>query len=681
MRPLLLTLIATVLLVAQQPPPTAAQQRPVFRGGTQFIRVDAYPTSRDGRIIEGLTADDFEILEDGKPQKVDSFDFIKFATFTPEVERRDPSSQREGFDMAADPRYRVFVIFVDMFFSNTTAAAPIDTGMPVGANTNPAISGDVHRIQRPLVQFLDRILGPQDLYGFLTSRNSVKDLVLAQKSTVTEAQIADLFRASFIERDEADQLDMCPKLPADLLELKRRFRADASYTALEGLIQQLGSLRQERKNVILVSNLLIRDRDDTKLIDHHDPVVPRIGIAGGRLGVGDPRQPGGNEGYCAAEAQRLVHIDFNDHYLRLLREARKENVAFYPVTPSGLQTTQVSRDPRATIADVHAIQRANEDLRSLASESDGIAIVDTNDLNAGLRRIANDLSAYYLLGYYTTNTSWDGGLRTIKVRLKPSGQTVRARRQYRAPTQAEIAALTAGATNQAPGASAPQTAATTAREMALGVLERASRPFAAYTAVSGRTLTVVTELSAESIQFGRWKNGADVEVEASGPNGAPAGTARGKLEPGAYAAAIPLALQSGVGLARVAVHLRGPNDPPADDWLNVRPATGALLGDPLAYRSASRIAPRPVAAFEFARNERIKIEWPVLAPLDRRQVRLLDRTGKPLPVDLPLAEDTARSVLIVDMSLSGLPHADYLIELTAGAGGVTDSKLLAIRIR
>src|SRR6266496_2166393 len=279
MRPLLLTLIATVLLVAQQPPPpTAAQQRPVFRGGTQFIRVDAYPTSRDGRIIEGLTADDFEILEDGKPQKVDSFDFIKFETFTPEVERRDPSSQREGFDMAADPRYRVFVIFVDMLFSNTTAAAPSDTGFTAGANTNP-ISGDVYWIERPLVQFLDRILGPQDLYGFLTSRNSVKDLVLARKSTVTEAQIADLFRSSFIDRDEADQLDTCRESNA---ELKRRFRADASYTALEGLIQQLGSLRQERKNVILFSNLLIRDRDNTKLIDHHDPVVPRIGIAGGR---------------------------------------------------------------------------------------------------------------------------------------------------------------------------------------------------------------------------------------------------------------------------------------------------------------------------------------------------------------------------------------------------------------
>jgi len=149
------------------PPPTAAEQRPLFRGGTHFVRVDAYPI-QDGKIVEGLKAEDFEILEDGKPQKVESLDFISFDTFTPEAARRDPSSQREGFDMAADPRYRVFVIFVDLAFS--TEQGPV------------AEMNDVRRIQEPLVQFLNRVLGPQDLYGFLTSRNSAKDLV--RRSTI-----------------------------------------------------------------------------------------------------------------------------------------------------------------------------------------------------------------------------------------------------------------------------------------------------------------------------------------------------------------------------------------------------------------------------------------------------------------------------------------------------------------
>jgi hypothetical protein len=236
--------------------------------------------------------------------------------------------------------------------------------------------------------------------------------------------------------------------------------------------------------------------------------------------------------------------------------------------------------------------------------------------------------------------------------------------------------LTANGFQIAEAADAPS-----ARETTLAVLERASRPFAAYVAANRETMTVVTELSTESIRLGRWKTGADIEVEASDQNGASLGVARGRIDAGSYSAAMPLAPKGGARPARVAIRLRSPDERPADDWLKVPPAAGTLLADPLAYRSASRIARRPVAAFEFARNERITAEWPVLATLDRRQVRLLDRTGKPLPVDLPLSEDTARRMLIVDMSLSGLGHGDYLIELTAGAGTVTDSKLLAIRIR
>ena len=102
----------------------------------------------------------------------------------------------------------------------------------------------------------------------------------------------------------------------------------------------------------------------------------------------------------------------------------------------------------------------------------------------------------------------------------------------------------------------------------------------------------------------------------------------------------------------------------------------------MAYRSASRVAPRPIAAFEFARNERIRIEWPVLAAsLDRREVRLLDHGGKPLPVEIPLSEDSARRLLTVDVSLSGLPRGDYLFDLTVGSGGTTEEHLLAIRMK
>jgi VWFA-related protein len=555
--------------------------------------------------------------------------------------------------MAADPRNRVFVIVVDL------PAASMGRG----------VRTDIHYIQQPLVDFLDRVLGPQDLFGFLTSRNSAKDLVLARRTTAVKSQVLDMFRITNMERDEADDaLDPCMNGAA---ALKGRYRADQLYTSLETLVQQLGAIREERKSVILVANSLSRAPASLTLLELNGPRVPKIGITNGRIGIGDSNNPGAaNERACTGEVQRLASIDFDERYRRLLRDARQENVSFYAITPAGLQAP-------ATLAGMRAVQTANDNLRSLADGTDGIAIVDTNDLNGGMKRIAEDLAAYYVLGYYTTNTKWDGLVRTISV--KWHGKAIRARRQYRAPTEAEIAAFAAAGTRQSP---APATSATAVspREAALTILERANRPFVPYVAAAGKALTVVVELPAASIQAGRWKDGADVDVRAIGANDAPLASAKGRIEAGTYSVAVPLAV-SGAWPARVTISLRGTGERPADDWVKLEPPSGTLAGEAVAYRSGSRVAPRPVAAFEFARSERLRAEWAVLAPLDRREVRLLDRNGKPLPVELPVSEDPAKQTLVMEMSLSGLPRGDYLIELTAGSGATIEHRLLAIRIK
>lgn len=218
------------------------------------------------------------------------------------------------------------------------------------------------------------------------------------------------------------------------------------------------------------------------------------------------------------------------------------------------------------------------------------------------------------------------------------------------------------------------------REAALIVLERANRPFVPYVAAAGRTLTVVAELSPASIQAGRWKDGADVDVRAIGDGDRPIASATARLDAGSYSVAVPLALGA-AWPRRVDVTLRGNGEAPATDWVKMEPPSGTLVGEAVAYRAASRTSPRPVAGFEFARNERLRAEWPILAPLDRHEVRLLDRSGRPLPVELPLSEDSAGKALVVEMSLSGIGRGDYLIELTAGSGATVEQRLLAIRIR
>ena len=218
------------------------------------------------------------------------------------------------------------------------------------------------------------------------------------------------------------------------------------------------------------------------------------------------------------------------------------------------------------------------------------------------------------------------------------------------------------------------------REAALIVLERANRPFVPYVAAAGKTLTVVAELSPASIQAGRWKDGAEVDVRAVGDGDRPIAAATARLEAGSYSVAVPLTI-GGAWPRRVDVTLRGTGEAPASDWIKMEPPSGTLVGEAVAYRAAAHTAMRPVAGFEFRRNERIRAEWPVLAALDRREVRLLDRNGRPLPVDLPLSEDAARHALVLEMSLSGIGQGDYLIELTAASGGTQEQRLLAIRIK
>src|SRR6185437_10734052 len=82
----------------------------------------------------------------------------------------------------------------------------------------------------------------------------------------------------------------------------------------------------------------------------------------------------------------------------------------------------------------------------------------------------------------------------------------------------------------------------TDRESALSVLERAGRPFAAYAAWAPKGLTIVTELSADSIQQARWKNGATFKIVASNAAGDPVATADGRSEPGAFGAVVPVTI-------------------------------------------------------------------------------------------------------------------------------------------
>src|SRR5262249_1688894 len=90
-------------------------------------------------------------------------------------------------------------------------------------------------------------------------------------------------------------------------------------------------------------------------------------------------------------------------------------------------------------ADRQFLNSTMDTLRTLAVETDGRAIVNRNDLVGGMRQIVRDVSAYYLLGYSSTNAPSDGKFHDITVRVKRRGVQVRSRKGYWALTHEEVA--------------------------------------------------------------------------------------------------------------------------------------------------------------------------------------------------------------------------------------------------
>ena len=158
-------------------------------------------------------------------------------------------------------------------------------------------------------------------------------------------------------------------------------------------------------------------------------------------------------------------------------------------------------------------------MMTLGENTDGFAVVNTNDLGAGLRRISDDVSAYYVLGYYSTNSKFDGKFRRIEVKMRPPGLKVKARRGYFSPPENTAP----GAPTARPGVAVPTAAKSSAVDDALGALSRLRPTAELYMrgGAAGTELALATEIPTGQLIGGRWAQGADVEFIVSDGGGAP----------------------------------------------------------------------------------------------------------------------------------------------------------------
>ena len=413
------------------------------------MRVDVYPTNAKGEPITDLTADDFEVLEDNKPQKVTQFERVALSTTTAREERRDPVSADDGRRQAADPRRRVYVIFLDTWHTDFAGAV---------------------RARKPLVNMLERLIGPDDLFAVMTPDMDPRQITFARRTETIDDMLMKQtqwgMKDSIIrQHPEEQQLEMC--FPEGMpppgcagsasrnankgiaAQLIRRRRENEVLDALEGLVRYLGGVREERKALITVTTGYQMFEPKEDLLRHEECAAPpSMGRHGHRARRPDHDQHGPRPERargamssieCATTAAKYARLNNRQRFIALTQEANRYNVSFYPFDTRGLAAfdsnvgdrdermvadrgewynKESGTQPGTMMGDRASLNVRLDSLRLLADNTDGLAIINTNNLDAGAARIVQDLSSYYLLGYYSANESLDGKWRTIKVRVE-----------------------------------------------------------------------------------------------------------------------------------------------------------------------------------------------------------------------------------------------------------------------
>ena len=674
---------------AQKTPPSA-QQPPIFRTEANFVRVDAFPT-KDGKPLFGLAADDFEILEDGVPQRIQSFEHVVINTGTPPGARMEPNSVREAERMAANPRNRVFVVFLDV--------------------PHVEVEGS-HHIKEPLIRLLSRMMGPDDLVAVMTPLMTPTEMTFGRKTEVIEQQLREnwpwgrRYALAPMDQREMDYENCFPPksgetAPSALARaLIERRRERLVLEALHDLVAYLGGIREERKAILTVTEGWQFYRPDASLMNlRKDPVTGSQDPIPGRdpIGVGpdgrlrrnpqSPDYPGARQSDCENDRLALSSMD-NDRYFReLLDVANRWNASFYPIDPRGLPAVDDPIGPGQPLPPYLSQARLKyklERLKELAENTDGLAILNNNDLDKGLRRISDDLTSYYLLGYYSTNTKLDGTFRTLKVRVKAPGVAMRARRGYRAANEADVRAARAAA-------SAPVAEATTAAANAVAALARirADVPFVlrAVAAPSASASEVTAIWIAGELQAvpGISSEGGKATIEIFGGGASEATEAELKAGERAFLIRVPLSKP----LAQADVRARFVPTGPAGTLPFTYTATVAAtrgLPEPLIFRRGLSTANRlqPAANLQFSRSDRVRLEVP-MAPNDKPGPgRLLDKNGQPSPVPVAISERTdaasSQRWLVADVTLAPLGAGDYVVELSASSGTLEKKVMTAIRV-
>jgi len=347
-----------------------------------------------------------------------------------------------------------------------------------------------------------------------------------------------------------------------------------------------------------------------------------------------------------AGAMAVAHRD-------AIRAATRNNVAIYPVDPSGLRVGR-----RSSI-------RRSAGLRDIAHETGGLAVVNTNNFSGGFERIVRDNSTYYLLGYYPAVDHGDGKFHAIDVRVnRPGARVVRARERYFAPERAATFAVEA---------------LPTPTELAVSTLDDLDPrdPLrlrtTAWLPTEGRgTLWIVGEIDGQTRRGREWASGitADVTVQAGDSTQVFATTLELDDRASRFVLRTPGDVAIGPGDYVVRTRLRGGDNAMLSQIDRITIAAGPVtIGEGVLWRRPATVGSVLVQTADprFRRTEQLRLELPTSSDAPAA-ARMLDRTGAPLqvPVDVSVRQENGVRWIVADLLLTPLAPGDYAIEVQQG---------------
>jgi VWFA-related protein len=390
-----------------------------IRVSSRLVMVDVVVTDKRGQPVLGLKPTDFTVTEKGKPQRISVFS-------APNESRTKPAARTLGPGVYSNrPEYRApggppTVILLDA--ANTPLAEQTNARTQmmkwVIDEYRPGDRVAVFALTEKLVLLSDFTDDPQVLLSVLRQ-------YVAQKSALNSTPSSPVAPAEITQPGVVESYVKTVGELADVHqgELHRvaGHRADITAAAMRSLVRILGGI-PGRKNIVwltagfpftLVTHATGQEASGSHMSGDQIAAIQNpetMQDVQVNAATGDGFETG-----LAAGQQRLYANRIRD----IAAQFASSQIAIYPVDVTGLLpgAAQGSFDRQQTMKDI-------------AKETGGQAFVNQNDLHRGVELAFADQAASYTVGYYPADKKWDGGYRTISVKVDHQGVEVRHRSGY-----------------------------------------------------------------------------------------------------------------------------------------------------------------------------------------------------------------------------------------------------------